>query len=143
MITMFILSWCYWCIPYINHSFPIQWWLWCLWVFLSVLLMHFLCWWSSSKSIAIMMFMSSSLDVANAFLLLMVYYWWIMILMFMRFFLGVANTSLMLIILSLVGCDHDDEWRARHGHTFKGCSSIHMGIRLLKKSSIMSTLTLT
>jgi hypothetical protein len=87
--------------------------------------------------------MSSSLDVVDAFLLLMVYSWLVMILMFMRFFLGVANTIFMLIILFLVDCDHNGEWCARHGHTFKGCSSIHMGIELLKKGLIMSMLTLT
>jgi hypothetical protein len=74
--------------------------------------------------------MNSSLDVVNAFILLMVYSWSIMIVMFMRFSLGVANTVLMLIILFMVGCDHDGEWCARHGHTFKGWSSIHMGVRL-------------
>jgi hypothetical protein len=90
-----------------------------------------------------MMYTNSSLDVVNAFLLLMIYSWSVTIVMFMRFFLSVTNIVLMLIILFLVDCDHDGEWCVRHGHTFKGCSSIHMGIQLLKKSLIMSMLTLT
>jgi len=38
-----------------------------------VLLMHFLCWWSSSWSIMIMMFMNLSLSVANAFPMLIIF----------------------------------------------------------------------
>lgn len=58
-------SWCYSWTSCVDVFFLGQWWSWCSWILLLVLLMHFLCWWSFSWLVMIMMIEGSSLGVVG------------------------------------------------------------------------------